>query len=291
MAQLLQQTVDGVTTGSIYALVALGFSLIFQTSALLSFAHPQLMMLGGLIGYTFLARLHLPFVVALLAAALFAGLLSAAIDALVLRPMRRRKADDNSLIVVTIGVGIILTSAGMLAWGPYSLPYPQAASPSPLSVAGVSVEEKSVAIWIAALVALGLFQLFLRRARLGLAMRAAAADPMAATLCGVPTRATTTISFGLSGALAGIAGVLIGSLYYASFEMGAAGLKSVCAAVIGGFGSLPGAVLGGLLLGLFESFVTVHVSAQFSDIFIYGLLIVFLLFRPQGLLGTGPRKV
>jgi branched-chain amino acid transport system permease protein len=291
MTDVLQQIVYGLTTGSIYALIALGFSLVFQTTALLSFAHPQLMMLGGMMGYSILARLNLPFVVAASGAAVFSALVSVLVDLMILRPMRWRQASENNLIVVTIGIGIILMSSAMLLWGPYSMPYPHAAGAASFSVAGLVFEEKSIAIWVTVVAALMLFQWFLRRSRLGLAMRAGAADPATAELVGIPIRWMVALSFALSGALAGLAGALIGSLYYASFDMGTAGLKSLCAAVIGGFGNLPGAVLGGLLLGVFESFMTTHVAAQLTDTFIFGLLIVFLLIRPQGLLGAVQRKV
>jgi branched-chain amino acid transport system permease protein len=291
MAQLLQQAIDGLTIGSIYALVALGFSLIFQTSGLLNFAHPQVLMLGGLIGYTLLTRLNWPFAAVLSATGICCGAVAILIDVALLGPMRRRRASENSLIVLTIGIGIILVSAAMLLWGPYSLPYPQSSPQPPLQMAGVALSWKSIVIWLAVLMTLAVFQYFLRRTRLGLAMRAAAVDSEAATLVGIPIRATVTASFGVSGAMAGMAGVLIGSIYYASFEMGATGVKSVCAAVIGGFGNLPGAVVGGLLLGLLESFTAVNLSAEYTDILIYGILVVFLLVRPQGLFGARRRKV
>jgi branched-chain amino acid transport system permease protein len=291
MTDVLQQALYGLTTGSIYALVALGFSLVFQTTALLSFAHPQLMMLGGMVGYTILARFNAPFVLAAAGAALFSGLISVLIDLAILRPMRWRRATENNLVVVTIGVGIILMSLAMLVWGPYSLPYPNADKPVSFAAAGLIFEQKSIAIWIAVVATLLVFQIFLRRSRLGLAMRAGAVDSATAELVGIPIRWVIALSFALSGALAGLAGALIGSLYYASFDMGATGLKSLCAAVIGGFGNLPGAVLGGLLLGVFESFMTTHVAAQLTDTFIYGLLILLLLVRPQGLLGAVQRKV
>jgi branched-chain amino acid transport system permease protein len=288
---VLQQSLYGLTTGSIYALVALGFSLTFQTTAMLSFAHPQLMMLGGMVGHTILARFNVPFVAAAAGAAVLSGLASVLIELAILRPMRWRQASENNLIVVTIGVGIIMTSSAILLWGPYSLPYPHGENPQSITVGGLTIEQKSVGIWIATIAALAAFQLFLRHSRLGLAMRAGAADPATAELVGIPIRIVIAMSFGLSGALAGLAGALIGTLYYASFDMGATGLKSLCAAVIGGFGNLPGAVIGGLLLGVFESLVTSHVSAQLTDTFTYGLLILFLLVRPQGILGVARRKV
>lgn len=287
----LQQALDGLTTGSIYALVALGFSLIFQTSALLSFAHPQLMMLGALAGYSLLTSLKLPFIMVLVGSALFSALVSVLIELAILRPMRQRAADENGLIVVTIGTGVILVSAAMLLWGPYSLPYPHPTEDRPFHIGGATLQLKSIIVWIAALSAVVALQVFLRHTRWGISMRAAAVDSTTATLVGIPVRSTTAISFGLSGALAGIAGVLISSIYYASFELGAVGLKGVCAAVIGGFGNLWGAVLGGLLLGIFESFFTVYVSAQLVETFVYGLLILVLLLWPNGLLGAVQRKV
>src|SRR4051794_31650354 len=148
MQSVVQQVVDGLTSGSIYALVALGFSLIFQTTGLLNFAHPQIMMIGGLVGYTTVARLQLPIGVAVAVAAILSGVLSTVVDWLIIEPMRRRKGDENNLIVVTIGVGIILVSLAMLGWGPYSLSYPQATSPQPLLFGDIAVDRKSVWVWV-----------------------------------------------------------------------------------------------------------------------------------------------
>jgi branched-chain amino acid transport system permease protein len=287
----MQNVVFGLTTGSIYALIALGFSLVFRTSGLLSFAHPQIMMICGLFGYTAMSYLGLPYPVAALGCACAGAALSFLMDAVVLRPIRKRKGSENNQIVATIGVGIVLVSAATLIWGPHALPYPQRYSGSPILIGGVSFSLISLGVLVTTVVALTAFQLLLTKTGLGIAMRASSADPQTASLIGIPVSRTIAISFALSGALAGLAGVLLGLLYFASFDMGSSGLKSLCAAVIGGFGSLAGAVIGGLALGIIEAFSSYFLSSQYNDVIIYGVLIVTLLLLPQGLFGLKQREL
>ncbi len=291
MGEILQQIVYGTTVGSVYALIALGFSMIFRTAGLLNFAHQEFMMVGGLLGYTLLARLHLPFLVAVAGVLLGCAVASLGLERLGIAPIRRRGGTVMNMVVATIGWSIVITNASMLVWGAYSLSYPQANLARPLRVAGVSLTVQHLWILGVGFGMMILLQLLLKRTRLGLAMRAAAEDPATAEVMGIPIDRVIALTFALSGGLAGVAGILIGSLYYASFEMGILGLKSLSAAVLGGFGSLPGAMLGGLLLGVLETLGAVYIKSEYNDIIVYGLLVLILLARPTGILGETRREV
>jgi branched-chain amino acid transport system permease protein len=287
----MQNVVFGLTTGSIYALIALGFSLVFKTSGILSFAHPQIMMVSGLLGYTLMNDLGLAYPVAALLCACAGAALSMLMNTAVLDPIRKRKGSENKLVVATIGVGLIMISLATLIWGPHALAYPQRYSGAPISIGGVTISPTGIGVLVTTVVVLAAFQLLVARTGIGIAMRACSADPQTASLIGIPVSRTIAVSFALSGALAGLAGVLLGLLYFASFDMGTSGLKSLCAAVIGGFGSLPGAVIGGLLLGLIEAFSSYFLPSQYNDTIVYGVLIGTLLLLPQGLLGLKQREL
>lgn len=290
MYDMLQYAAFGIASGGIYALLALGFSLIYQTTGLLSFVHPQVMMVGGMVGYTLLAQAGLPPALAAVGSAVAGAVLSVLIDVAVLAPIRRRSGSDLHMVVATIGLGIILVSAATLIWGPYSLPYPQADTARVL-IMGYSLDRANLNVLGATAFALIAFQLLLTRTNIGLAMRASAMDTITAGIVGIPVRRMTIAAYAFSGALAGLAGALIGSMYYASFEMGGSGLKALAAAVLGGFGNLTGAVIGGFALGMLESTSSFYIGGQYNDSLIYGILILVLLIWPQGLLGRKEREL
>jgi branched-chain amino acid transport system permease protein len=291
MEQILQQLVYGISIGSVYALVALGFSIIFQTTGLLSFAHHQIMMIGGLIGYTMLTRLRMPILVTVAGTMAVCAATAFAIDRFGLARIRRRGGSNLNKVVATIGIGIMINSIAILVWGAYPFSYPLAQKPVPLMIGKVAIDPKYLWTFAVSCVAMVVLQLLLKRTRYGLATRAAAADPDAAELMGIPINKMVSFSFGMSGALAGLAGILVGLLYYASFEMDTIGLKALTAAVIGGFGSLPGAVAGGILLAILETYGTVHLSGDFSNALGFAILILILLVKPSGLLGSKQREV
>jgi branched-chain amino acid transport system permease protein len=291
MEELVQQLVYGITIGSVYALIALGFSIVFQTSGLLNFAHQEVVMVGGLFGYTLLAHAGLAFPYAVVGVVLGCALLSFLMERTFIEPIRVRSGSRINMVVATIGVGIVFNNLAIMIWGAYPLSYPHGPSEQPLRLGNISISPKHVLILAASFAAMILLQFVLKRTRVGLALRAAAGDPSTAQLMGIPIDRITAVSFALSGALAGLAGVLIGSLYYASFEMGAAGLKSLSAAVLGGFGSLPGAVLGGLLLGIVEALGATYLRADLNDFLVYGILIIVLITMPNGLIGKAQREV
>jgi branched-chain amino acid transport system permease protein len=286
VSEFVGQVVFGLAIGSIYSLVAIGFSMIFRATGLLHFAHPDLMMIGGMVGYTLATRTQAPMPVLFVLSGATVALLSAAIDRFGFRRLRRRGALLN-LIIATIGWSIILVNVALFVWGTAPLSYPEPYLPKGTQVGGIVIVPQNVVMLAVGLLAMAALQAFFMRTGLGRALRATAENPVAAQLMGIRIERMMTVTFLLSGFLAGGAGVLVASIVYANFDLGLIGIKSFAAAVVGGFGHIGGAMAGGLLLGLVETMGAFYVSSAFKDVIAYTLLILVLLVRPHGLLGTG----
>jgi branched-chain amino acid transport system permease protein len=284
-SDLPQQIVFGLGLGAIYGLVAIGFSLIYRTMGLLSFVHPQFVMLGSVFGYTALISLHLP----LWQAAVPVGVATAAaallVDQIGIRPIRRRGGTEIAMILATVAWGIILVEVVRQPWayGPSALSLRSNARP-PIHLLGIEIRWDTLGTLAAAGVLAAALALFLRRTASGRALRAVGEDSKTAALMGIDVERTLSLAAALSGFLGGIAGLLVGYLFSAGISTGTIGVKALAAAVIGGFGNVPGAVVGGLVLGVFDNLVASDVSATWRDAIVYGLIIVVLLLRSGGLL-------
>ena len=286
MAEFASQVIFGLAIGSIYSLVGIGFSMIFRATGLLHFAHPDLMMIGAMIGYTVATRTQAPLLGVFIVAGTGVAVLSALIDRVGFRPMRRRGSLVN-LIIATIGWSIVLVNIAIFVWGTEPLAYPQQYLPKGTRVGGLVIVPQNLLMLAVGAVAMIALQLFFSRTRTGQALRATAENPTAARLMGIPVERMMTVTFLLSGFLAGGAGVLVASIVYANFDLGLIGIKSFAAAVLGGFGQIGGAMVGGLVLGLIESLGAFYISSAFKDLIAYSLLILVLLVRPTGLFGSG----
>lgn len=298
MSQFLDQLVNGLTLGSVYALIALGYSLVYGVLKLLNFAHGVVYMVGAFIGYFVLVGLGgpdalvAPVVVVLLAmfatAALGSGLLGVAIERFAYRPLRG--APRIAPLITALGVAFFIRNAVLLIFGAQVRTY----STSSFIPVSTGLHIGSLDIWVvrilvivaAAVMMIGLMRL-VSQTKLGKAMRAVAFDPEAAQMMGIDIDRTIAATFFIGSALAGIAGVMVALVFSQVFYlMGfVAGLKGFTAAVVGGIGNVPGAMLGGLLIGLAESFVTGYVSSTFQDVIVFGILIAFMLVRPNGIFG------
>lgn len=290
---LLQQLLNGLVVGSVYALFALGFTLVFGVLHVLNLAHGAVFMAGAFMGLFAVASLHWPLALAVPFAMLAGGLLSVAVDWLAFRPLRRRRAPEFSAIVSSIGAGLVIVSLAQRASNTQVMRFPFDAFPVRLfEIAGLRISllqiviVLTVAVMVAGLIAL------VRRTSFGRQLRAVAVSPRTASLLGVNPAAVYFITFFVSGALAGLAGVLIGlSFNSVHFLMGESFmLKGLVVVVLGGLGSIGGAVVGGLLLGLVHTLVVAFLSSQLSDAIIFGLLLLLLLARPQGLFGALSRE-
>lgn len=283
---LLQYTVSGLTIGVIYALVAIGYNIIYNVTEILNFAQGEFVMIGGLSAVFFAGTLGFPLYLAFPAAVVAAGCIGYAMERLVIRPARH--ADVLSLIIITIAVSIILRGSAMLGWGkdPYSLP---AFSPGgPIMIWGAAIQPQ--ALWIlgiSGLIVLAL-TLFFRRSFYGKAMLACADNPSAARMVGIPVRQMVLLSFVLSAAIGAAAGVSITPVSLMEYDRGAMlGLKGFGAAALGGLGNFPGALLAGAILGLAESFCAGYLSSGYKDAVALVILLLALFFKPEGLFGSG----
>jgi len=284
---LEQYIVLGLAQGSLYALMALGMVLIFKTTDVVNFGQADMTMFSAYVGFTLLVELGWPFWAALPVVIAFGFLLGVAVERLALRPAK--DAPVVSLLIVTLGVALMLNAIASWIWGfdPKSLPY--AISGPPLVLGNIIITRHDLVIFVTTIaLSLGFFAL-LKFTKIGTAMRAVAQNRLGAQLLGIPVYRIQMLSWGLGVALGAVAGVLIAPLVFLDlvvmiFVM----LKGFAAAVLGGFTSLPGAIVGGLLIGLFESLliaVPFELVNQLKETLVFLLIIVLLAVRPQGLLG------
>ncbi|MHB1550357.1 MAG: branched-chain amino acid ABC transporter permease [Vulcanimicrobiaceae bacterium] len=303
MHEFLAQLINGISLGSIYALIALGYTMVYGIIGLINFAHGDVYTLGsffslailGLLGAT--GELHGPALVidaglALFGAALLCGIVGVLIERLAYR--RLRNAPRLAPLITAIGVSFILENAMQVWKGPSPVPFP-AILPNPaVTVAGVAISLQQFVVVGLAIATMLALQLFVHGTRVGRAMRATAQDRDAAQLMGIDINKTIAITFLIGSALAGVAGFVSGVYYQSTwfFNGFGAGLKAFTAAVLGGIGNLAGAMLGGFLIGIVESFATWLLGGQWSNVAVFAILILALVFRPSGLLGeTLPEKV
>ena len=298
MSFFFQELVNGITTGALYSLIALGFSMVYGVLKLLNFAHGDLYMIGAYIGFFviqwFGGAQHLTIAVPLLLLIMFVlaaavvGGLGVAIERFAYRPLR--DAPRIAPLITAIGVSFFLESSALLLFGAQYRVYNTAdfiSLSSGIQIGSVTIDSVQILVLVLGLVLMVGLQLLVNRTRLGRQMRAVAADREAAEMLGINVNFVITATFFLGSALAGVAGIMGGLLFnQVTSTIGfIAGLKAFTAAVVGGIGSIPGAMLGGLLIGLAESFVTGYISSTYSNLIVFGILIVVMLVRPSGLLG------
>jgi branched-chain amino acid transport system permease protein len=287
VSELLQLLAAGVTVGSVYALVALGFNIIYNATGIINFAQGEFVVLGGLIFYSLFVVAHVPLPAALVLAVVAVALLGWLMERLTIRPLRG--APTVTLIIVTVGVSVILRGSAKLVWGPASLPVPAFSGERSLALGGAAVNVQY--LWVLGLTALAVLAawLFFERTLTGKAMQACAINPEAARLAGINVGAMVRTAFALSAALSALAGVVISPITFASYDGGVLlGLKGFCGAIVGGLGSGAGAVVGGLLIGLVEN-VAIGFAPQgysgFHNAFAFVILLLVLFLRPGGIFG------
>ncbi|MBV9357321.1 MAG: branched-chain amino acid ABC transporter permease [Chloroflexi bacterium] len=282
ITDLLQTGVGGLSMGAVYALVALGFSIVFRTIGLVNFAHGDVLMIGAFLTVTFFLNSHLWFPLALVLAVAGTAGLGFGFER-VLRPLERR--DLDLMLIGTIGFGIALEGAAVLIWGSVGQAMPTPINDTALHVGGVIVRSYDLLMLaITAVVVLALY-LFLERTKTGAAMQAAAMDHEAATAMGIDVARCNGRAFAIGAGLAAVAGALVGPRLYVSVGMGATvGIKGFAAAILGGFGNIPGAIVGGLVLGLIEAYASGS-QGSYSDVITFLVFTAVIMIRPSGLLG------
>jgi branched-chain amino acid transport system permease protein len=281
---MLQLVVNGLALGSIYALVALGLLLIFNAVQIVNFAQGQLLMLGAFLGVTAVVQLELPTAVAYAATLLAMAAVGLVFMAVTYFPLRGKP--PFLVILTTIAMGIILENLALIVWGPLPVSLPAPLTGPPLRGAGVIVSAHQLFIFAATIVLLLAQYLFLTRTSFGVMMQATAQDLDMARLVGIRVNRTIAAAFMLGSVLAAVAGLLVTPLFLADPTMGGSlGLKGFVVSVIGGFGNLPGAVVGGLALGLIETFGARYISSDYRDAYAFLIMVAVLFIRPRGLFG------
>ena len=288
--QFIQLVISGVAQGCIYGLIALGFVLIYKATETVSFVQGDLMMLGAFVGLALMTVLNFPFWLAVLSAIVGMGLTGVALERVVIRPILGQPA--FSIVMLTIGIGYVLrgliTMVPVIGTDTHVLPVPYKDQIWTLGTLVLNVEQMVVIAGTALLCAL-LFAVF-KYSKVGIAMQASSQNQLAAYYMGIPDKTLNGLVWGLAAAVAAIAGLLLSPITFVHANMGFVGLKAFPAAVVGGFGSLPGAIVGGLVIGLVESLAGFYAAEGWKDIAPYVVVLVMLWVKPSGIFGETLRK-
>lgn len=286
---LAQQIVSGLAAGCLYALAALGLVLIYRTMDIVNFAHGEMAMVSTFVAYTLLSRLGLPYVLAAAGALAFAALFGMLVERVFLRPIQNGPL--ISMMIMTLGLFMVFNGAAGWIWGFDPVSFPYAVKGRPLILWGLIITRDSLLVLTVTLVMAIALYLVLKFTLAGIAIRATSQNARAARLMGVPVPRVYSLTWGISSALGAVAGILIAPTTFLSPNMMAeVQIKAFTAAVLGGFSSLPGAVVGGLLLGVLENIVAGYISTQLKSTFAFALIVAVLCIRPSGILGTPPRR-
>lgn len=280
LAQLL---VSSIALGSIYALTALGFAIIYRASGVVNFAQGQMMMLGAMAALVLYNNMHFPLLLAVVAAVGFSVVIGMAVEYVAFRPLRH--APEFTVLLSTVAIAQIIQSGVRSVYGQETAAFPGIGSAAPIDIAGVRFTVQSLCIVGISFLTLLAFVILFRYSKLGWAMRAVAQNKRGAAIVGISVGKIYAQTWAIAGGLAAIAGILLAPLILVSPDMGVIGNKGFIAAIIGGFSSLPGAVLGGFLLALLENLIGTYISSGLKDVITFVLMVLLLLLRPQGLLG------
>ncbi len=292
LSQLVDLFVGGLAIGCVYSLIALGFAMIMRATSIIHFAQGEVMMLGCMCGLTSLWLFpRLPLLLVLAVGMSSSGLIAVVMELAVYRTLRRRRVPIMNVITATVGMSILCINAARIIWGSEPLRFPELFASTAYDFAGMRISPQLFWIMVMGLVIMGALQLFLKFTRTGIVMQAVAQDADAAQLMGANLTRMNAYTFAIAGMMAGAAGVMLGSIFFAFFEMGfLTGLKGFVAATLGGLGSIAGAMLGGILFGLLETFSAVFLSSAYKDAIGMILLIGILLVLPSGLVGLWQKR-
>jgi branched-chain amino acid transport system permease protein len=288
MEHVAQSLVSGIVVGSIYALVALGFVLIYKSTAVINFAQGELLMFGAYVCLMLVTTMKLPFLVSFVITLLAAGMLGFLLERLFLRPMIGEPI--ISVIMLTIGLASLMQGVIHVIWGSDTLVYPAIFSQEPIRFAGIAVSQVYIYSVLAAGICLGLFNLYFRFSSSGIAMRAVANDQQAAQAMGISISKIFAIAWAIAAIVAGIGGILIGNINGVNTSLSSFGLKVFPAVILGGLDSIPGAILGGFIIGILEALSGIYLDPLFEggtkEVVPFIVLVVILMIKPYGLFGT-----
>ncbi|MGB9595173.1 MAG: branched-chain amino acid ABC transporter permease [Candidatus Poribacteria bacterium] len=293
VGEIVQYTIYGITVGGIYALVALGFNIIYNATDIINFAQGEFVMLGAMVMIFLHTTLQIPLYLAFILSILIVTIFGAVFERLAINPVKN--APVITLIIITIGASILLRGIALIIWKDESIPVPAFSSGEPIFILGASItQQRFWVLGVTAIVVLSV-QLFYKYTFMGKAMRATAINRTAARLMGINVRFMVLLSFALSAAVGAGAGMVIAPITFASYDMGAIlGLKGFCAAILGGLGNSLGAVVGGLIVGIVENLAIGFAPSGYSgykDGIAFIILLIILFVKPDGIFGTKKRRV
>ena len=280
-ARILQLVVNGAASGCIYGLIALGFVLIYKATEMVNFAQGDIMMLGGFVAFSLIAWFHLPYWIGALLAVIITAAFGYALDAIVLR--RVIGQPQFAVVMLTLGLGFIFRAAAGITWGYDSVGFATPFTNKTVNIGGLVLGEDNVSIIVGTLLLCAVLYLFFSKTRIGVAMQAASQNQLAAYYMGIPVRTIFSLIWAISAGVACLAGILLSPVSMIDVNMGGLAIKAFAAAVICGFGSIPGSLVGGVIVGIVEQFAGYKLPAGFQEVTSNVVLLLMLFIRPQGL--------
>lgn len=287
---LVQQIINGLALGSVYALIAIGYTMVYGIIGLINFAHGDVYMVGAYSAFLTSTYFHIPFIPSLIIAMIVCAILGFLIDRIAYKPLR--KSPKITLFITAIGMSILLENGFRVIFGPDPKPFPQLFKVQNYTIGSVQINTLQIIMLAVSILLVVILQFVIYRTKIGKAMRATSFDSDAAQLMGINIDFIISFTFAIGSALAAAAGVLVGMAYpRIDPYMGMMpGMKAFIAAVLGGIGLMPGALVGGIIMGLLETMTKAYVSTKLSDAIAFGLLIIILLVKPAGILGKKSRE-
>ncbi|WP_343250674.1 branched-chain amino acid ABC transporter permease [Diplocloster hominis] len=285
LTNIIEQLLNGLRTGSIYALIALGYTMVYGIAKMINFAHGDIIMVGAYALYVAIINMQLPAIPAVLLTCVTCAVLGVGIEKVAYKPLR--KAPPLAVLITAIGVSYFLQSASLLIFGATPIPFKSIIDVPAIKLGSVTVSGLTIVTLLVTTVCMVALTLFINKTKAGSAMRAVSEDKGAASLMGINVNRTISMTFAIGSFLAAVAGILYICQYQSLRPtLGALpGIKAFVAAVLGGIGSVPGAMIGGILLGIIESISKAYISTELADAIVFGVLVVVLLVKPSGLMG------
>lgn len=286
--EVLQLLISGVSQGCVYGLIALGFVLIYKATEMVNFAQGDIMMLGAFVAFSLGNLAGLPFVAVFVLTLVIMGALGMALERGLLRPMIGEP--PFAVLMLTIGLGFVIRAIAGAIWGNQPRALDSRFAGEIVELGGLIIGYENIAIVVGTALLCALLFLFFRFTRIGIAMQAASQNQLAAFYLGIPVKRVFSLVWGISAAIAAAAGILVAPVSLIDPLMGLVGIKAFAAAIVGGFGSLPGAIVGGLIIGIAEQFVGLYLPAGLSEVSAFVILLVMLFLRPEGIFATLQQK-
>ena len=288
--EFLTQIINGLSTGGMYALVAIGYTMVYGIAKMINFAHGEIIMVGAYLAYVMTTMVQAPIIVSVLVAIAGCALLGVVTEKVAYKPLR--SSGSLAVLITAIGVSYLLQNLFLILFGSAARTFPQYMPSGTVSFFGAHITYVALLSLILTFICTGLLLLFINKTKLGKAMRAVSEDRGAAELMGINVNTTISLTFAIGSGLGAIAGIIYGMSYsLINPYLGAMlGIKAFIAAVLGGIGSIPGAMVGGLIIGVAEAFTISYISSAFSDAVVFGILIFILLVKPAGLFGQNMRE-